>query len=254
MQLSVMTNKNISELLPAVTATTNSSEVSSRYVHLQTSQAIDALESQGFKLTGQHGRKNAEHGKHGIVLVNREMGFLDKSGSDNFATVALFNSHDGGTALKLIAGYLRQICTNGMVSGHVDDTIRIRHSANGLLQFEKSLALLPERLTVYAQTIEELQNVNLTNEDEKIITQNIFNAIRETRRIRDASDLLHIRRVADNRADAWTFANRVQENIVRGGMLTESGRRLRPVVSTAAATGLTQLVLNTTLDYIKSAA
>lgn len=238
-----LTDHAVTNLLPAVTNTNNAPTVSERYKHVQTSNVIDALGVHGFKVSGQ--RQRSDTGKHGVILVNRQQGFLDRSGSENFATVTLFNSHDGKGAVQLIAGYFRAICSNGMVSGELMDTLRVRHSENGLNSLTGIVAMLPERLQAYAHDIMRMQNTELTTKDKISLAQNVFERIETLRAIPTPADLLFARRENDLAAnDLYTVANIIQENIIKGGMRSrESNRRLRAVTGLQSQTELTQLVM-----------
>ena len=240
-------NGNVDQLCPAAIHTGNASDLSDRYVHIQTTDVVDALSAHGFKVVNQKQSKRENTAKHGLILVNREMGFLDSTGSENFATVSLFNSHDGTSATRLIAGFYRLICSNGMVSGQVSDSVRVRHSAKGLATLTDTVGLLPEKLQAYAETILKLQNRILTEDEQLYLAWNVFNLVSGQRSIRQ-ENLLTRRRNEDMASDAYTVANVIQENIIRGGSLSaQSSRRLRAVTNFQSQTVLTQLVLNETL-------
>lgn len=247
-----LTANPVSNLLPAVTNTENDSRVSSRYKHVQTSDVVDALSVHGFQVTGQ--RQKSDTGKHGVILVNREFGFIDRTGSENFATITLFNSHDARGAVQLIAGFYRLICSNGMVSGELTDTLRVRHSQNGIDQLSAIVAMAPARLRVYAETILAMQNKELTDKERVTLAQNIFTRIQETRAIGNVPDLLFPRRPEDVTNDLYTTANIIQENIIKGGMQSaNSNRRLRPVTGLQSQTELTQLVMNEATALLRAA-
>ncbi len=232
-------------LLPSVLETTNAETVSARYKHIQTSDVIDVLQIHGYNVSSQTGNRGNVHSKHALTLVNRSLGFRDASGSDNFATVTMFNGHDGKSALQLITGFLRQICTNGMVAGSADDIIRVRHSQSGYDNLAHFVAQLPEKLRAFTERVEKLQNRLLTPDEKQLLAAAIFERIRESRKIPNADTLLSVRRSEDTRSDAWTVINTIQENAVKGGFLTDTGRRLRPAVSLVARTQLTREIMNT---------
>jgi len=240
----------VTNLLPSVTATSNAATVTERYKHLQTSDVVDTLALHGFSVVNQKGKLN-EHSKHGLFLVNREIGFLDNTGSENFASVALFNSHDGKSSLKLVAGFLRMICSNGMVSGRVTDSISIRHTQRGYDNMPALVAELPNRIETFRQTINALQNVRLETREIAELLTIVHDSIKLIRPIDKPADLYHLRRYEDNVSDAYTVANIIQENLIKGGMQSaNSNRRLRGITAVNRQSELTQLVMNTTIDYV----
>lgn len=250
MIISLNANATVNSLLPSVTATTNALNVTERYRHLQTSDVVDTLAAHGFRVVNQKG-KLAEHSKHGLFLVNREIGFLDRTGSENFASVALFNSHDGKSALKLVAGFLRMICSNGMVSGTATDHISIRHTQKGFDNMPSLVAQLPDRIKTFHETVNMLNNVFLEPAQIGELARLVHDNVKLIRPIDNASDLLHLRRGEDTATDAYTVANVIQENIIKGGMVSaNSNRRLRGITAINKQSELTQLVLNTAVDYV----
>lgn len=244
------TNLN-TDLLPSVLAETNSPNVSERYKHIQTSDVLDALAGQGFHLVSQQGKKTDIHGKHGLLLVNREIGFLDNTFSENYATVSLFNSHNGKSAVTLVSGFFRQICSNGMIAGNSDQWLKIRHSQKGFDLIGSTVDELPNRIAAFRDTIVKLQHTQLNDEQKLTIAQNVFEVLNNQRPIANAETLLTRRRVEDTRDDAYTFVNVLQENVIKGGMLSaNSNRRLRPVTRLNSQNKLTGLIINTVEQFV----
>lgn len=247
-------NAQVTELLPSVLASSNSSNVSSRYKHIQTSDILDALSGQGFKLVKQQGKHN-EHAKHGLLLVNPSVGFLDNSGSENYATVSLFNSHDGKSATTLVSGFFRQICSNGLISGNANEWLKIRHSEKGFNLIGSTVEQLPFKIAAFRDLIVKLQNTELSEHDIVRLAQLVHAQIETLRPIASPADLINLRRVEDTRTDAYTLMNVFQENIVRGGSVSaNSNRRLRPVVRLNSQNTLTGIVVNTFSEYLNNAA
>jgi hypothetical protein len=56
------------------------------------------------------------------------------------------NSVDGSTALRIFFGWLRLVCSNGMVAGHIDAEYRARHT--GSFDFQSIHGTLRQRLSV----------------------------------------------------------------------------------------------------------
>lgn len=244
-------NNNVTELLPSVFAETNADTVSSRYKHIQTSDVIDALMAQGFRVANQQGKRSDIHAKHGLLLVNREIGFLDNTFSENHATVSLFNSHDGKSAVTLVSGFYRQVCSNGLISGNANEWLKIRHSQKGHDLIGSTVEQLPHRIAAFRDLIVKLQNTYFTTEQMNELTQLVFEQVSQVRPIRSPESLLQQRRVQDSACDGYTLLNVMQENIVKGGMLSNnSNRRLRAVVRLNSQNTLTGLVVNTVADYV----
>lgn len=245
-------NANVSELLPSVLAETNAPNVSERYKHIQTSDVIDALSAQGFRLVSQQGKRDL-HSAHGLLLVNREIGFLDNTFSENYATVSLFNSHNGKSAVTLVSGFFRQVCSNGMITGNADQWLKIRHSQKGFDLIGSTVDELPNRIAAFRDLIVKLQNTKLTAAEMIELCEYVKSNLAGLRPIARADDLLQLRRLADGKADAWTIANVIQENVIRGGIISaNSGRRLRSVNRLNNQNRLTGVVINSVEDFVNN--
>lgn len=248
-------NNTVTQLLPSVLAQTNADTVSSRYKHIQTSDVIDALMAQGFKIANQQGKRNDIHATHGLLLVNREIGFLDNTFSENHATVSLFNSHDGKSAVTLVSGFYRQVCSNGLISGNANEWLKIRHSQKGFDLIGSTVEQLPNKIAAFRDLIVKLQNTYFTTEQMDELSQLVFDNVSQVRPIRDPQSLMLPRRVQDSACDGYTLLNVMQENVVKGGMLSNnSNRRLRSVVRLNSQNTLTGIVVNTVSEYVNKAA
>lgn len=246
-------NNNVTNLLPSVLATSNADNVSSRYKHIQTSDVIDALQGQGFKLVSQQGKRDSLHSEHGLLLVNREIGFLDNTFSENYATVSLFNSHNGKSAVTLVSGFFRVICNNGMITGNADQWLKIRHSEKGYNLIGSTVEQLPYRIAAFRDLIVKLQNTQLTFDEMLELAEYVKNNLDGLRPIARADDLLTLRRIEDGKADAWSLCNVMQENAVRGGIISaNSGRRLRPVNRLNSQNRLTGVVVNSVENFVNN--
>lgn len=245
-------NNNVTNLLPSVLATSNADNVSSRYKHIQTSDVIDALSAQGFRLVSQQGKRDL-HSEHGLLLVNREIGFLDNTFSENFATVSLFNSHNGKSAVTLVSGFFRVICNNGMITGNANEWLKIRHSEKGFNLIGSTVEQLPHRIAAFRDLIVKLQNTKLTSDEMLELAEYVKSNLDGLRPIARADDLLTLRRMDDGKADAWTLTNVMQENAVRGGIISaNSGRRLRPVNRLNNQNRLTGTIVNCVEHFVNN--
>jgi len=250
MIIGTTSNTQMINLLPSVVATTNAETVSTRYKHIQTSDVLDELTSQGFNLVTQNG-KRTEHAKHGLLLVNKEIGFVDNSGSDNYATVSLFNSHDGKSAVTLVSGFFRQICSNGMISGNANEWLKIRHSQKGFELIGSTVEQLPFKIAAFRDFINLAQKTILTAEQVNELANRVFDNIKNIRPIDSADSLLIYRRHEDIQSDVWTIANLIQENAVKGGMRSaNSNRNLRALNRLNSQNKLTGLIMNHVSDYV----
>lgn len=224
---------------PSIFAAGPMTGVSDRYTFVPTARLVDGLRDQGWEpvlAEEQRIRTETRRGfqKHLIRFRRSEqMRTLDEWNVE----LVLLNSHDKGCAYQLHAGIYRRICSNGLVLSEGSfEAIRFRHA--GLVTDEVVQASF--RLLDYVPKVGEL--VNRFRSRALTVPESLTLA-RHALALRygkpdvapvDAETLLQSRRGEDQGLDLWTTLNRVQENLIRGGV-SDSHRdrrgRLRSVRS-----------------------
>ena len=175
---------------------------------------------------------------------------------DVFPEVVLINSHDGSSSYHLNAGLLRVVCLNGLVAcGEQYAAVRISHSGKIVEKvIEGSYEVLEESIKALTAST-EWRGIALNRDEQMILAEGAH-----TLRFADADghvstpilpeQMLRVRRSEDRDDSLWTTFNRVQENVIRGGLhgvaRTDDGRRRK--VSTREIKGIDQnLKLNQAL-------
>lgn len=156
----------------------------------------------------------------------------DQINSEVANEIVLLNSHDGMSSYQMLAGCFRFVCQNGMVCGETIDDFRVRHSGNiignviegafkVLDQFEKidesrktmrSIELKPAHQEAFARAALQLR----------------YNPEEEIQPPIEPHQLNTARRFDDRGSDLWRTFNRVQENMIQGGIVGRNpitGRR-----------------------------
>lgn len=135
--------------------------------------------------------------------------------------LVLVNSHDGGCAYRLHAGIYRRICSNGLVvSDGGFEALRFRHAGltpevvvMASLQLMEALPYLAGRIVGFRTRI--LESAEALAFAERALRLRYPPEIEAP--ISPAT-LLGARRPEDEGADLWHTLNRVQENLIRGGV------------------------------------
>lgn len=216
--------------LPAsVFATASSPKMSSRYVHINTYDIVEAMQQEGFVVQSAKAnkvRKDREplFAKHQIILRQPDAPMAEGA----VPTVLLTNSHDGSTAARFVMGAYRYACTNGLVIGSTYSREIARHSGEQAASLiERVRALAKNTGPMFAQ-IEAWSKRELT-EPEVSEFASLAAVLRfgDVNRF-DPKQLLRVRRPEDEGRSLWRVFNRVQENAVRGGLsgFSADGRRL----------------------------
>lgn len=159
---------------------------------------------------------------------------------DSLPEIVLVNAHDGTSAYKLMAGIFRLVCSNGMiVAESMQDSISIQHKGDIVGQVIEGSMKLADQSHVALEKAKEWKTLQLTNGE-----QSVFANAAHSMRFADADgkvttpitpdQLLRARRNGDTGNDLWTTLNRVQENVIRGGLhayTRDSQNHLRRVSS-----------------------
>jgi hypothetical protein len=151
---------------------------------------------------------------------------------DSIPEVVLWNAHDGTGAYQLRLGCLRVVCLNGLiVSMGAFPSVRVAHRGNIVDEVVTSALEISERFGVLAGQVERMENRQLQKDEQLVFAERAL-AIRFPDPAQGGllpAQLLTCRRVEDVGSDLWTCLNKVQENLLRGGLsrLTASGRRIR---------------------------
>jgi hypothetical protein len=147
--------------------------------------------------------------------------------------VVLINGHDGSTRYKLLGGIFRFVCENGcIVADSMIGSINVRHSGDIIEAVTAASAQIVERMPLVLNAVNSWSEIELTKNEQGIFAE----AAREIR-FADADGkvdqsittekLLEPRRSDDEGNNLWMTFNRVQENVIKGGLRTRSasGRR-----------------------------
>ena len=129
-------------------------------------------------------------------------------------------------------GLFRVVCTNGLIVSHgAFPTFSVAHRGNVVDDVVAHALRVAERFEVLAAQVERMEQRELVPEErirfaERALTLRYPKAAEAGM---PASMLLSCRRGEDAGEDLWRTLNRVQENLLRGGLLrrSASGRLVR---------------------------
>jgi hypothetical protein len=227
-----LTLEDVRRRAPAVFAESAHERTSSSYRFIPTERVLTGLMQAGFvpvearQTRARHGTAHARH----VVRLRRR--FETVQLKDSVPEVVFLNSHDGTSAYELRVGIFRVVCTNGLiVSVGSFPSLRVAHRGDIVEEVVASALDISERFGVLAGQVERMEKRLLPKEEQIAFAERAlavrFPEAKETG-IQPAQ-LLTCRRVDDLGNDLWSVLNKVQENILRGGLmrLAASGRRSR---------------------------
>lgn len=207
---------------PAIFANSPKPGVSTRYEFLPSSSIINHLTDNGYIIRDVNQRKsrsvdNRAYAKH--VIRFRKDSDIQKD--DIFPEGILINSHDRTTALTFMMGFFRLVCANGLVVGEsVAPPIKFHHSSNNPIDLV--LDTLDNQWKLFEDVfplVNEMRNKELNEFQQHMFASHVNMQFFEGQIINPISDLLKVRRYDDNKNNLWTVYNRIQENMLKGGML-----------------------------------
>ncbi len=218
-----LTDETLRQEAPSIFALGPMSGVSPRYAFVPTVRIVAGLREHDWMPVAaeeQRIRNETRRGfqKHLIRFRRAEqMETLDEWNVE----LVLLNSHDTGCAYQLHAGIYRRICSNGLVlSEDSFEAIRFRHAGLSadevvqasfrLLDYVPKVGEMVERFR--ARSLEVRESLTLAGHALVLRYASLAAAPIE------AETLLKARRPTDEGTDLWTTMNRIQENLVRGGV------------------------------------
>ena len=164
-----------------------------------------------------------EHTKHMLRL--RRAGQIT---GQQVPEIILLNSHDGSSSYQMLPGIFRSVCTNSLVCGQSFGEIRVPHKGNVV---EKVIEGAYEVLGVFDRVEEKrdaMQSLLLPPAAQQAMANAALTyRFGEEHQPVTATQILMPRRYEDRQDDLWTTYQRLQENLLKGGLpgRTAKGKR-----------------------------
>ncbi|WP_027583978.1 DUF932 domain-containing protein [Bradyrhizobium sp. Ai1a-2] len=264
-----LTLDEIAVATPSVFAIEKHSSRSERYTYIPTSDVVRGLQKEGFQPfeVRQGGSKIADKKdftKHMIRFRHAGVRALP----DSHREVILVNSHDGTSSYQMFDGVFRIVCCNGLIMADDNgmDAIKIPHKGDIVGKVIDAAYTVIEKGQHVGGLIEHIRSIDLRPAEQEAFAE----AARELRFEEGAADQLapalinQARRRDDVGNDLWKTFNRVQENLVKGGVTYNhtnannmvSRRSIRPVNSIDGNVSLNRALwtLTARMAEIKAAA
>jgi len=225
-----LTDEQIIKAAPSVFAESAHGSRSARYAYIPTSEVLTGLRGEGFQPFMACQARTRVEGKEAFTKHLIRFRHEGQINGETANEIILVNSHDGTSSYQMLAGCFRFVCHNGLICGDTVEDFRVRHSGNIvgnviegafriLDEFEQvdaskgimqGITLKPEQQGIFARAALQLRY----DEDEKPPIE--------------ADQLNETRRFDDRGPDLWRTFNRVQENMIQGGLqgTNANGRRM----------------------------
>ena len=236
-----LSDEQIRCVAPSIFAEAPHDSRSERYAYIPTAAVLTKLRGNGFEpfmvaQTRVRSEDRREFTKHMLRLRHASQ-TADKEAYE----VILLNSHDGTSSYQMMSGLFRFVCKNGMVCGDLVEEVRSPHKGNVADSVVEGAFAVLDGADLVREVRDDMRALTL-NEGEE---QAFAHAALQLRYDPEAGaapvterDVLRARRMDDTGDDLWSTFNRVQENMLKGGLngRARNGRR----TTTRAVTGIDQ--------------
>jgi len=224
---SALSNEQIAYHAPSVMASEAHESRGERYSFIPTIQVIDGLRAEGFqpyeiRQTKVRDAGKREHTKHMV-----RMRHVSSIVADEVPEIILLNSHDGSSSYQIMSGVFRFVCSNGLIAGDMFNNIRVRHTGNVVGDVIEGATRVLEDAKQIGSRIGDYKAITLDREEQIAFATSALQVRWGNDQPVLASRLLQASRWQDQKDDLWTVYNRVQENMMKGGVpgRSSTGRR-----------------------------
>lgn len=263
----ILTVEQAIERAPAIATTVPHPYKGEGFVHVNTEDVIRTMVEHGWGITdvmqakGTITTRGVNTGLYNQHIVRmRSPDYMDAQVGDVVPEAIIRNSHDGSGCFMFMLGLWRFYCTNGLIIGETLEELRIQHrwlDAKAIVEMVEDMwrRQVPRVLEWRERALAR----NMSQEE-----QGVFAHRAQILRFPERSsmpfhprELLVARRPEDEGDDLWRVYNRVQENIIKGGIegQSEQGRltRTRTITGVQATVDINRSLFDLADRYLRAA-
>lgn len=231
-----LSDDQIRSVVPSIFAETPHESRSERYSYIPTASVLAELRSEGFQpfmvcQTRVRHEDRREYTKHMLRL--RHASQINGTEANE---IILLNSHDGTSSYQMLAGMFRFVCHNGLVCGDTLADVRVPHKGNVAQQVIEGAYEVLKGFERVQESRNAMRIITLDEGEQDVLARSAlalkYDAPDKVTPVTEAQ-VLTPRRFDDRGSDLWSTFNRIQENLVKGGLNGRSAQgrcqRTRPV-------------------------
>ncbi|HIC7614706.1 DUF932 domain-containing protein [Atlantibacter hermannii] len=232
-----LTRDELAHYVPSVFSEEKHESRSERYTCIPTITLLDNLQREGFQpffacQTRVRNPDKREHTRH-MLRLRREGQITGKQVPE----IILLNSHDGSSSYQMLPGLFRAVCQNGLICGESFGEVRVPHKGNVV---DRVIEGAYEVLGVFDRVEEKrdaMQSLMLPPPAQLALAKAALTyRFGEEHQPVTQSQILSARRWQDESNDLWTTYQRIQENLLKGGLLGRAANGKR--ANTRAVKGI----------------
>lgn len=246
-------------------------KVSEKYVQANTATVINDMAKLGWyvvdaKQKGKRKNSSGIQSFHMVSFQNPDIKVMENNEVEAFPRIILTNSHDGMNSFKFMIGLYRLVCSNGLiVADETFEELTIRHINYNFNDLRHLVAKTVEALPQYIETVNKMKATQLSKEQKydfalKMLKlrKNVPEDAQLTVSESTLQDVLTPVRTADEGDSVWNVFNVLQEKMIKGGSMVESGknnklRKMRPVKSFVRDLNVNYSMYQTAMTYLDAA-
>ena len=235
-----LTEDQLRSVAPSIFAEAAHDSRSERYTYIPTSTVLTGLQKEGFQPFMVAQTRVRDEGKRDFTKHMIRLRHPSQINDTEANEVILLNSHDGTSSYQMVAGLLRFVCMNSLVCGETVTDVRVRHKGQIVDNVIEGAFEVLDGFKLVREVRDDMRAITLAPAEAAAFGRAALALKYEPDATKPApiteAQLLAPRRTADAGSDLWSTFNRVQENIVQGGltMKAANGRRM----STRAVSGI----------------
>lgn len=223
-----LTHEELMQYTPSVFGEDKHTSRSEKYSYIPTITLLENLRREGFEpffacqsRVRDPGRR--DYTKHMLRL--RRTGQIT---GQQVPEIIILNSHGGESSFQLLPGVFRSVCTNSLVCGQSFGEIRVPHRgdiAGKVIEGAYDVLGMFDRVE---EKREAMQSLLLPPPAQHALAKAALTyRFGEEHQPVAATQILTPRRYEDRKDDLWSVFNRIQENLLRGGLpgRTVQGKR-----------------------------
>lgn len=224
------TTDQLRKVAPSIFAASPYHRMSDRYGLVPTIDVVEELRNRGLRpvYAGQTLSRMQDRRPFAKHLIRFRPDYAPTIAGQSLPEVVLLNSHDGSSGFKLYMGLFRMVCMNGLiVADSVMGQVSVSHRSN-------AAQIVGDRSVDFLGQVEHIED-KVQRFMDRVLSPIEQGQLAETAaQLRwgnnrpaglDHNSLLISRRLEDNGSSAWSVLNRIQENVIKGGVSLARPRR-----------------------------
>jgi hypothetical protein len=210
---------------PAVFAESAHERTSSSYTFVPTDRILNGLMRAGFvpvEARQTRARYSNLHARH-VIRLRRRLETIQLR--DAVPEIVCLNSHDTTSSVSLRGAIFRVVCLNGLIASVGSfPSIRVPHRGDIVDQVVTGALEMSERFGVLAGHVERMEQRLLCKEEQIAFAERALRLRYPDPALSgmEAPQLLTCRRTEDLGSSLWVVLNKVEENLVGGGLSRRS--------------------------------